>query len=526
MKYKNKRIFSFLLIILMVFSIMPIKVNASENLSISVNYANGWGNTSYYNVSINNISSTKISNWKICIEASNDLSNATLNYWNGETYIEGNKIFISPVDWNKEIYANGTIDAGGFEITMPEGIAFEIISTYPVSYDIEESIEVPNEPEIPSEEQDGTNEPSETTPPVEEETSSSSSEVITPSEPEIPSEEQDSTNEPSETTPPIEEETSSSSSEVITPSEPEEIIVPNFVGKNVVDSKNEIDSWSNENNIKIEYLYEYSSDFSVDICYGQELKDNILYLNVSLGNKYGEIEDEDSSSNNFNILGDIGVSIDGNYSDWDNIAASYEYNWDNSQNCWIHGVWINGECFKTPEGTYDTNVRHKIQLVCDGAYVYLHIVMSRDYAYGFNGSNYQFFIDNNLAQFKLEKDGDVIENNINSWTPGTYEIDIIQENYIPSGTKVNGGACFITRYDKGYNAEMELKIPLSEMKKQNSSIPENFSKVEFFTPNLMYRKVTTTCTPTLPLIVTGSLFGLTLFSYGGYYYGQKKKSPR
>ena len=54
------------------------------------------------------------------------------------------------------------------------------------------------------------------------------------------------------------------------------------------------------------------------------------------------------------------ISIDGDFSDWENLPCTYEYNWDNSQNFWQWGVWIDGVCYKTEPGTYSTDVRHKI----------------------------------------------------------------------------------------------------------------------------------------------------------------------
>ena len=46
------------------------------------------------------------------------------------------------------------------------------------------------------------------------------------------------------------------------------------------------------------------------------------------------------------------IYLIGDFSDWNSLPESYEYNWDNSQNCWSYGVWVDGVCYKTEEGSY------------------------------------------------------------------------------------------------------------------------------------------------------------------------------
>lgn len=483
---KIKRIMSCLLAFLLVFTMIPISAKADGGLSVSTSQTGQWGSTWQYSISLQNNFDTPVTSWEVCIETSTDLGNASINGWSHNRRVEGNKIYLSGLDWNSRIESGSGCDGGGIEITVGEDEDFSVVGSYVSSYQKEEKQEEPTQEEI-----------------IEE----------------VPTNEDSSNEEESPSNEVVEEQPIEEVQEVVE----EKVVAQNYVGQNLNNFKDSLESWGKDNNIKIEYAYDYFDDKDVDTCVSQsDIINNTLTLMISLGSK--DVIEEESHSNNFNILGDIGVNIDGNYSDWDKIAASYEYNWDNSSNAWDYGVWIDGECFKTPRGTYDTNVRHKVQLASDGAYVYLHIVFSRDYSASFNGENYQFFLDDNQTNFRITRNGESITNNINSYAPGTYEVEVRHEGGSMSGEVVNGSRAYVTKKGNGKNAELEIKIPVSEMVKQNTNIQDNFSKVEFFTPNLMYRRVTTTCTPTMPTFLIPIFFVVGVGFFGGLYGRKIKKS--
>ena len=218
------------------------------------------------------------------------------------------------------------------------------------------------------------------------------------------------------------------------------------------------------------------------------------------------------------------ISIDGYFDDWGDKAYSFEYNWDNSQNCWQWGVWVDGVCYKTPEGTYSTDVRHKMQLYCDGEYVYLHIVFSRDYGAKFNGEDYQFWFDDNMAAFQVEwPGGGTITGNLENTSPGIYPVEVRHRNSSMSYEVADGSSAYLKVNPDNLNNEIELKIPLSECVRQNGSIDiEHLSTIEFFTPNLMYRRITCTGTPIGPSVfIFGGLIILGVVS--GFYFKNKRK---
>ena len=184
--------------------------------------------------------------------------------------------------------------------------------------------------------------------------------------------------------------------------------------------------------------------------------------------------------------------------DWDSIPEYYDYNWDNSQNCWVHGVWIDGVKYLTPEGTYNTNVRHKIQLYTDGTYVYTHIVFSRDYQAAANGNWFQYFVDGQMAAFQVEAyNGTQLANN--NLAPGTYQVVVRHADGSGSYKEAYDSSAFFTVFDSQVNAHLELKIPLSEMKVQNSNIDtDNVGTIEFFTRNLMSSRIAASGASTFP----------------------------
>lgn len=217
-----------------------------------------------------------------------------------------------------------------------------------------------------------------------------------------------------------------------------------------------------------------------------------------------------SYDNEFNLMGDGKISIDGDFSDWEGLPYSYEYNWDNSQNCWQWGVWVDGVCYKTEEGTYSTDVRHKMQLYCDGSYVYLHIIISRDYGSKFNGEDYQFWVDGNMAAFQVEwPGGGTITGNLGNTSPGVYPVEVRHRDSSMSYDVATGSSGYLKVNENNLNDELEIKIPLSELQRQNGNInSETISTIEFFTPNLMYRRISSAGTSTAPYIIGLICFAL------------------
>lgn len=228
-----------------------------------------------------------------------------------------------------------------------------------------------------------------------------------------------------------------------------------------------------------------------------------------------------SYGNSFSLRGTSTIAIDGNFSDWDSLPCSYEYNWDNSQNCWQWGVWIDGVCYKTEVGTYSTDVRHKMQLYCDGEYVYLHVVFSRDYP-RINGSDYQFSVDGQMAAFSLNTIGGGDISSMTSYAPGVYPAEVRHRNTGLSFLGANGTNAFVKVNKGNINNEFEMRIPLEELHRQNNNINiETASVIEFFTPNLMYRKITAVGTSTAPMKFGGLCFGIVAI---GFMWSKRKKN--
>lgn len=196
----------------------------------------------------------------------------------------------------------------------------------------------------------------------------------------------------------------------------------------------------------------------------------------------------------------VPITIDGYYDDWSDKPLSYHYNWDNSENCWKWGVWIDGVCYKTPEGTYDNNVRHIIQLYSDGTNIYGHIKISRQYGAKFNGEDYQFTFNNGQqASFQItDVNGQVITNEVKNFTPGIHSVQVRHRNGSCSYQIAENSQAKLTVYDDYLFTEVEFSIPLNTCVIQNRNIDlENLEVITFFTPNLMYQKIEIHGTPIL-----------------------------
>lgn len=319
--------------------------------------------------------------------------------------------------------------------------------------------------------------------------------------------------------------------------------IPDVAGMREEDAVSALEAVVLPDGAQVEIIksYEYSTEAEADTVFAQEPVGSVdakeaaqVFLSVSLGQEPAEqlagasqesgVSQETGASqlaggsqeagalSSFGLAAAADMTVNSTESrlgiDWEGLPYSYEYNWDNSANCWYHGVWVDGVCYKTPEGTYSTDVRHKMQLYCDGTYVYLHVVISRDYGAKFNGEDYQFWIDGQMAAFQLEyMGGGTITGNTSDLAPGTYQVEVRHRDASMSYEVVPDSLAYFTKYDNDVNAEAELRIPLSELQRQNPNINlDSIGTIEFYTPNLMYRRIMASGADTFPLATAGAAF--------------------
>lgn len=264
--------------------------------------------------------------------------------------------------------------------------------------------------------------------------------------------------------------------------------------------KNELESSNSE--FEIVYKYETHEGIANDVIVSQTYDGNIMTVVINNTSDVGIEYDmpEVSDTNSFKT-GDCSISIDGNYSDWNSLPISYEYNWDNSENCWYYGEWKNDVCYMTPEGTYDNNVRHGMQIYCDGQYVYLHIQFARIYNPSFNAADYRFFIDREMAAFSFDMMDGYHLQDVADIAPGTYQMKVRHRDSANSYLETAEATAYFTVYENKECSDLELRIPLASMKEQNQNIGlDNVGTIEFYNPNLMYRNISCVGTSTGPLV--------------------------
>lgn len=283
------------------------------------------------------------------------------------------------------------------------------------------------------------------------------------------------------------------------------------------------------NNVEILLQYEYS-ELPADTVAAQSLTGQAdaagisgIVLTVSLGT---EPEEDLLDAAQLNKTGSFGlaaytetspITIDGDFGDWEGMPYSWEYTWDNSQSCWVNGYWEEGlNGYKTPHGTYDENVRHKVSLYTDGEYAYLYIKFARCYVSRFNGYNHIFSVGDSRSdktQFNITnmENGDIIED-IRGWGPGVYEVLVKHGDGAVSWQNVKGSKAYVKVNETTWNAELELKIPLSEMQVQNPGLNlERIDKLSWECPGLTYRRVYAAGASTAPFVAAGlALVGVPL----------------
>lgn len=278
----------------------------------------------------------------------------------------------------------------------------------------------------------------------------------------------------------------------------------------------------NQAELEIIKSYAYSS-VSADVVYEQSLVGEVekedaksIHISISMGEEPKAplmlINESVGSMSTFGLARylDTGTDTSGSQFgiDWDSLPCSYEYNWDNSMMCWDYGVWINGVCYKTPRGEYSTDVRHKVQVYCDGTYLYTRIVFARDFWSTANGDNYRYFFDDKEAVFQfVGPKGNSLTNESKTMAVGTTQVGIQHSMGTMSSEYVNGAMAYLTKFESGINAILEAKIPLSEIVSQNPGIDmDTVGAIQFQSPNIMYRKVTVSGADTLPFVTAGVLF--------------------
>lgn len=275
----------------------------------------------------------------------------------------------------------------------------------------------------------------------------------------------------------------------------------------------------NDSAVEIIRNYEYSTEAAADVVLAQSLVGEVsaadamqLVLTISLGMEPNELLGKDgmklSPLSTFGLAAykaQVANATDSRLGvEWEEVPASYEYNWDNSQNCWNYGVWVDGECYKTPEGEYSTDVRHKVQLYCDGEYVYGRVVFAREFGSNVNGADYRFTIDGQTAAFQIVDVGGNSVSNTGNLSAGTHQVEVRHGDGSISYEVAVDSLAYLTKYENDINPEVEFRIPLTEMQRQNSNIDlENMGTVEFFSPNLMYRPTMASGASTFPMASAG-----------------------
>ena len=494
---KNKKILSFLLIFaLSITFIFPnYKVNAQEKISLNYDLSASWqggDNNFYYQYSFNlyNNLSEEVSGWSFCIETPKGLAESNINQiCNADYSFEGGKLIIKGAGWTNTIYGNSNISGIIVTLCVEEGNAISNV------YMLDNNIEV-EQPDT------GNETPDENIPSTEEPTETPSTE--------IPDDNQNT--------------------EI--PDEKPSIEIPNYVGMNINDINSDFDNFCNLNGFTKNIEYEYSEDVNENIVISQDVNDNLFSLKVSLGSAIPKDDfiPDGTNNSNFGIVSGTPIVIDGDFSDWADKPYSYEYNWDNSyfqENYWDQELSKNITKYWYDENgrAYNTDIRHKVQLYCDGVNVYLHIVFAKNYYAFNNGDDYDFEIDDQFTRFRIcltSQDGAMISMTGHKFDVGKHMVYVTHGDGGISGQLAIGAkAMYTVHTEDNLNSELELSIPLEELKRQNNGVNlESFSKISWWSPNLTYRKIVIECSPTIP-IVCSILLASGIF--GSFYFYDKKK---
>jgi hypothetical protein len=222
---------------------------------------------------------------------------------------------------------------------------------------------------------------------------------------------------------------------------------------------------------------------------------------------------------------ETGIIIDGYYDDWSDKPYSWEYSHDNRwqiENYWDGTANITKEYRDENGNPYNLEIRHKMALFFDGEYVYLHILISSNPGAGLHAEDFRFYIDGEMAAFRVTyTGGDRITKTDKKEDSGIYSVEVRHRETDLSNTVVVGAEAAFTKKDYDLNNEIELKIPIIAMTLQNPNIStDSVRTIEFFTPNLMYRRIA--CSG----VSTGPMIGIVLSvaAVGGVLLWNKRKS--
>ena len=284
---------------------------------------------------------------------------------------------------------------------------------------------------------------------------------------------------------------------------------PDVVGLTIEEAQEELADYGE---VIIEYAY--SDTVDVDVVISQELVEDKITLTVSLGVEPEEdlyiVTREVDKLSSFGLSAysaTPAITIDGNFDDWADKPYSYEYDWDNSGSCWYYGVWGGGlQGYKTPEGTYDDNVRNKISFFVDGEYAYLYVKIAKCSGRSFSGYDYRFFDSTGQYAFfnVVNPDKSSIRLGSGMNMPGVHEVSVLHGTSQYSYTQVEGAKAYLKINDDYQQSELELKIPLSQMELQNPNMTrEHMDTMQFANPHLTQRRVTASGAGTAPFVAAG-----------------------
>ena len=233
-----------------------------------------------------------------------------------------------------------------------------------------------------------------------------------------------------------------------------------------------------------------------------------------------------SGEEEFDLLDHFGLAASGadaptiDNGGWEGVPSSWEYNWDNTDSATKWGMWGGNGDLKgyVASSIEDLHVRHRMQMYCDGTNVHLLITYASIFDNPGNGDDYNFYIDGEHVKFKVVYDDDAQLTEARD--PGTYTLKVLHEDDSVSSKDVMGGYGTMTVNRGQLNNMTEICIPISEMVRQNGNInPDSFSMIEFYTPNLMYRRMATSGASSGPIV-----FALiTVAFFGGAYYRMRKR---
>lgn len=289
---------------------------------------------------------------------------------------------------------------------------------------------------------------------------------------------------PEETKP---EETKVEEAETVEPVT-EEVVekeIENFVGR----SEDEIpEETLNSENTIIKYII--TEDAQPGQILNQSIDGDVLTLEIASQPLITESKANVNLLNSFDLFSQMTEAPSVEDNSWDNYPVSYEYNWDNSQSAWQWGEWRDGVKYTTEQGTYDNNVRHAMGMYSDGENIHLHISYATIYQSIANGDDFNFYIDGQGAKVRVlyADNGSGITGQARE--EGKYDLVVVNGDHWNSGYEANGSYGTMIVKEGNINNELEIVVPLSTLKEQNSNInTDNIQNIEFFTPNLMYRRI-------------------------------------